>query len=657
MSWRDFKNVRNFNKLEIPEYWEQYWSKYPNGYTIMEAIINWASQVDKMVDDINNIHGWIDELLDYLKYFFDELDFTEEVENKVKVMLNEWRDNGTLETIINHELFGTLNDRMDDFDEHHRFYGSTIDRKKKPKPMIAWVDDDGHEGFLTKLTPLGEEYGVPFTCGMITSRFGEERSTGTVYMTKEMVRECIDRGMEVMSHGHESHNASRHPKDWGRNELRKDLEKSKQIIKDLGGNYRGHVEPFGSYTSTTIDVAREVFDYNVGTGTRGDRINTADNFSNYEIKRTQGQGRDFEEIKPVIDEAIEKNALLVFVSHVDQNGGIDLDVVEQIIQYAQANNVEWVTIEQAMREHGNILEYKQAVWDSDPYHVEHIASNGEIHANNLGRVIIDHNPNIGGNTPLDYFTPYAITHSMIRGGQVGGFPNYNPIRSGMLKTYRLHGNEKLWNYQIFISTRKKLEFIRYWDTVEEGWTDWVGRDVVQYLEPNSINISDKPTDDKFFRKITFSTVNSNHENQASFPEGKSGYLEFRALTNDSFSFQKYTIYHENKEYIRWWSNGSKTWGEWRPASNVILDKVEGGSFNKQPTDYYVGITYEIFRTGETPSEFGGEAGTLKTVIPADLERFGRFGWQEFHYNKQAGYFKRAIKKDLTWNNWWEIKTD
>ncbi|MGL5549159.1 MAG: hypothetical protein ACRDD4_05650, partial [Culicoidibacterales bacterium] len=50
-----------YNHLKVPESWNSYFSKYPQGLTIMEALLDWVGQVDVMVDDLNNINLKLDE--------------------------------------------------------------------------------------------------------------------------------------------------------------------------------------------------------------------------------------------------------------------------------------------------------------------------------------------------------------------------------------------------------------------------------------------------------------------------------------------------------------------------------------------------------------------------------------------------------------------
>lgn len=44
-----------FNHLNIPDQWNTYFSKYPNGYTMLEALMEWVTQNNNMIDYINNL--------------------------------------------------------------------------------------------------------------------------------------------------------------------------------------------------------------------------------------------------------------------------------------------------------------------------------------------------------------------------------------------------------------------------------------------------------------------------------------------------------------------------------------------------------------------------------------------------------------------------
>lgn len=86
-----------FNHLNVPLHWETFYTKYPEGYTILEALINWVGQVDSMVDNVN-------EWNDYLDSFVQTFD--KELQEKVTDILIEWEDAGLLGQILKDALDG-----------------------------------------------------------------------------------------------------------------------------------------------------------------------------------------------------------------------------------------------------------------------------------------------------------------------------------------------------------------------------------------------------------------------------------------------------------------------------------------------------------------------------------------------------------------------
>jgi hypothetical protein len=93
-----------FDYLNIPDQWNQYFTKYPQGYTILEALLNWVQQVDDMVDNVNDWNVYLD---DFVKTFDTEL------QEKVTEVLTQWKADGTLADIINHVIFDELNSKID----------------------------------------------------------------------------------------------------------------------------------------------------------------------------------------------------------------------------------------------------------------------------------------------------------------------------------------------------------------------------------------------------------------------------------------------------------------------------------------------------------------------------------------------------------------
>lgn len=81
-----------FNHLNVPDSWRHYWTKYPEGYTVMEALISWVSQVDGMVDNVNNWNIYLDDF---------KAQFDSELQTTVTDILEDWNTSGFLQSLIN----------------------------------------------------------------------------------------------------------------------------------------------------------------------------------------------------------------------------------------------------------------------------------------------------------------------------------------------------------------------------------------------------------------------------------------------------------------------------------------------------------------------------------------------------------------------------
>ena len=98
-----------FNHLNVPDHWRHYWSRYPEGYTILEALISWVNQVDDMVDNQNKLNADVEqyrnEINASVEQFRNEIDafvsrFDERLQAEVSVTLEDWQASGFLDVII-----------------------------------------------------------------------------------------------------------------------------------------------------------------------------------------------------------------------------------------------------------------------------------------------------------------------------------------------------------------------------------------------------------------------------------------------------------------------------------------------------------------------------------------------------------------------------
>ena len=117
--------LKKFRHLHIPDSWQHYWTKYPEGYTILESLMSWVSQVDEMitslnltVDEVNKLSAEITKEIDRLeKEIREKLDklFGEEMAKELDKILTAWLEDGALGGIINDVLFETKADKEEVF--------------------------------------------------------------------------------------------------------------------------------------------------------------------------------------------------------------------------------------------------------------------------------------------------------------------------------------------------------------------------------------------------------------------------------------------------------------------------------------------------------------------------------------------------------------
>src|SRR5690606_26931857 len=120
------------------------------------------------------------------------------------------------------------------------FYTAVTPTRKR-KPIISFVDDDGNIAVMEKLKPILEEYDIPITFAIITSRVG---NTGNFppTITMEQLKELERLGGEFVSHTH----THPHLADQTPEVVEEELSKSREWLLKQGYNADSLVYPFGS---------------------------------------------------------------------------------------------------------------------------------------------------------------------------------------------------------------------------------------------------------------------------------------------------------------------------------------------------------------------------------------------------------------------------
>ena len=147
--------MKKFTHLHVPETWKHYWTKYPEGYTILESLLSWVSQVDSMVTNINDWN-------EYLYEFVEKYD--KRLQTVVVAILNEMLDNGDLADVINNEVFNMKANQEDleeldsritsQLNETETHINSIEINVKYPPYPLEGVKDDNKENAQPKLQAM-----------------------------------------------------------------------------------------------------------------------------------------------------------------------------------------------------------------------------------------------------------------------------------------------------------------------------------------------------------------------------------------------------------------------------------------------------------------------------------------------------------------------
>lgn len=460
---------RHFKHLHIPDHWEQYWSKYPNGYTLLEALINWTSQVNKMVDSANHTSdhvlvlerqfkaldkelraawdGYKDKSAEDDSKFKDEVhtiinNFIGTIDPRLQDIvtnsMTDWLNDGTLADIINKDVFNMKADQID-LDETNIQLLQTEQHQKDTefaypglKAGFAWVDDDGRIEVLTKLKPIFDARGLKFTSAVVQDFVGRNAN----YMNLDQVKQLYKEGFEIASHTKTHRSLVSVANDYP-SELEAEIQGSKDYFASHGIKVDHIMYPYGHYNDLVIKGVREV--YKSGATMDYD-WQTDDIKYNYRPIKTFNIGRqgvgiygenpmNWTHIKQVIDNAIENKTMCVLMTHIAETDDAGLELIERAVDYiiSLGYKDQIMTYGELYEQHRNRLEYDEKnmryVQSKDYFIVD---AEGKLHSS-YGRAFFEESPIADYNenpAPKDYkenaFTMQRVLYS---GAVKHGFPN------------------------------------------------------------------------------------------------------------------------------------------------------------------------------------------------------------------------------------------
>ena len=84
-----------FNLVDPPYTLEEYYTKYPEGFTIYEALLDWLKQVNDLTDNVNDWNTYLENFV---------LSFDTHLQSQVQSVIAAWVDDGSIDVIISEAL-------------------------------------------------------------------------------------------------------------------------------------------------------------------------------------------------------------------------------------------------------------------------------------------------------------------------------------------------------------------------------------------------------------------------------------------------------------------------------------------------------------------------------------------------------------------------
>ena len=421
-----------------------------NDFTLNELICKLAQKMDEVITQSNESFNY----LDWLK----KQGLPDEVIN----ILLAWKEDGTLETLINDTLLKNIQDNVElinsqlDKNVKKGYYGgkSNLSPYFKKSCAFAWVDDDGSKGFLTTLKPLLDARGMKCTLGVITDRVG----TNT-YLDKSELLELQENGYEIVSHT-ATHSSGIFKDNLAISEtiIEDDLKRSQEwLFKNGFTGYDKLIFPWGNFGNYSIkykSIARKFFKY--ACNALGSYNKTpVDNMymDRYFIMKTM----DINSIKAKIDETIANNGLLIFGSHSYSSSEFNKEFFETVIDYVISKGYEITTLEEALQKKGNAISIGEY---NDFYGNIFISNDG---TNNLPYEIISTNTVYNESTPLSEFPINKIVRFVSTNNSFGV--------GGVMEVFR--SSAQYYSYRTFTPYNDNVIYMsKHDDATTHTWMSW-----------------------------------------------------------------------------------------------------------------------------------------------------------------------------------------
>ena len=372
------------------------------------------------------------------------------------------------------EAYPTLGDRLDEADKHFLRNESEIKQISTPYDyegaVVTFIDDDGKDSFMNLWKPVCDAKGIKVTLALVSSWVG-----GTNRLTLGQIKALQSDGYDFASHSF-SHDASvfnsanQNLETVPDYKIEDEYKKGQDWMRANGVcGYDTIVYPWGNFYGEQElrykRLARKYFKH--GVSALGDN-NTAPNDNIFLNRKFIKNTNDINQYKQAVDNAIDKNAWLIFGTH-SVNEEISVEYLTELVDYIQSKNLPILSFNEGLKCKGNAISVGEKKGKDKFY----VGSDGSIELNFDNSLFI--NKSYSSDSLLDTLIEnynIGITNTPIR-----TVNDYLENRGGLLTTYRafnVNGTvNDTFSYQSFKPINSSAVFYRFWDWENGRWKEWL----------------------------------------------------------------------------------------------------------------------------------------------------------------------------------------
>lgn len=469
--------------------------------------------------------------------------------------------------------------------------------KENQKACVVFIADDGDIKNYTELLPIIKEKKIKIGLAILPDKTGEKG-----YMNIEQVKEFVDLGNELLSHGSSIEGQDQQDfRNLTDEELRFCIKNAKEKIEEKWNVYcNGIVYPFNSTDMRVKKIVKEFHRFAFG---RYNVLSSSKNisgfnyypyqFDNFDIKRVSiGYGPDepmegfpqdtnsLEYFKARFDDALKNKALICYMLHTGLGDfESQKETIKQLIDYIREKNVDILTPSEAFAKKGNCVQIGYVENRNEKCIINNI---GEIDSKSLLYNQIRANTHTPEDSILTEYPLEKITVEIVTTSHSQKY-NFPGGKAGILKTYK-YTSESFAMFQIFESYG--IEYKRLVDE-DFNWLPWelTDKNIVLYNGINKFN-SNKSILNYDKGKIIIDEVNNAYASSQNLPKKKAGrIITFNLSTEYYLRKQIFEISSQlnngtSEEYERI-VNRDNTWSEWTPKGKGIIVRTIP-SFTLQP---------------------------------------------------------------------------